>query len=405
MSEWQKDRASGILKISEEINHIKDIDLLLERVLQEARHATNADAGSIYLAERDKLRITYIQNDTLSKADPHNSLFYQNQLLDISPQSMAGYVAQSKQPLLIDDAYELTGPVPYRLNRHFDEAMNYRTQSMLTIPLISNNQKLIGVMQIINARDDHNRVIPFSERDQLYVTFFATYAAAAIEKAQMTREIILRMIRMAELRDPEETGAHVKRVGSYAVEIYQRWAVLSGIDENEIKRVRDILKIAAMLHDVGKVAISDTLLKKRGSLDTEEFRQMKLHTVFGARLFSDSTSDWDDMAREIALHHHEKWDGSGYPGIVPLDETSPDLLGSGLRGTDIPLAARIVALADVYDALVTPRCYKDCWPEEQVLTFISEQRGRHFDPHLVDAFLESYDVIRRLRDKYQESQP
>jgi len=232
------------------------------------------------------------------------------------------------------------------------------------------------------------------------VAYFADHAAGSIEKAKMTREIILRMIGIAELRDPEETGAHVNRVGAYSIEIYSMWAANHKVDEGEIKRVRDVLRIAAMLHDVGKVAISDTLLKKRGPLIGDEYAQMQRHVILGARLFRNSTSDWDDMAAEIALNHHEKWDGSGYPGNIGdiFDENWQP--GPGKRGVEIPLFARIVALSDVYDALTSHRVYKDSWPEEKVLEYMRKQKGRQFDPELVDVFFSIYEVIRAIRSKY-----
>jgi response regulator RpfG family c-di-GMP phosphodiesterase len=130
---------------------------------------------------------------------------------------------------------------------------------------------------------------------------------------------------------------------------------------------------------------------------------MKEHVIMGARLFKDSTSDWDDMAAEIALNHHEKWDGTGYPGKINdifADGWNP---GPGKKGNEIPLAARIVALADVYDALTSERIYKDSWPEEKVLQHIRKQRGKHFDPELVDTFFSIYDVIRAIKNKYSES--
>jgi len=150
------------------------------------------------------------------------------------------------------------------------------------------------------------------------------------------------------------------------------------------------------------VAIADALLKKRGPLDNDEYLQMQRHVILGARLFRNSTSDWDDMAAEIALNHHEKWDGSGYPGRVEDvsgDEWRP---GPGKKGEEIPLFARIVALSDVYDALTSSRAYKECWPEARVTQYIRDQRGKQFDPELVDVFFSIYDVIRAIQLKYAD---
>jgi response regulator RpfG family c-di-GMP phosphodiesterase len=271
--------------------------------------------------------------------------------------------------------------------------------------LITTEDKITGVLQIINARNSEGSVTHFSKEDEILVSLFANQAAMAIERTKMTREIILRMIKMAELRDPLETGLHVTRVGTYSIEIYQRWASKRDIPEKEIKRVKDVLKIAAMLHDVGKVAIADAILKKNARLNDREYDCIKLHTVFGARLFRDSTSDWDDMAAEIALNHHEKWDGTGYPGHIPNNHGSDfDLtnirLSPGKKGEEIPLSARIVALADVYDALMSTRTYKTCWAEDKTLNYIESEKGKQFDPEIVEAFMDIYDVIQAIREKY-----
>lgn len=398
-----------ILRISENINHIKDVYCLLDRVLFEARTITKADAGSIYLKKGDKLSFEHFQNDTFMKKDRSSKKYiYKKQELAINNTSIAGYAAMHKTHLCIDDVYKLDSRVPYTFNRSFDESSSYHTQSVLTVPLITSRDKTIGVMQIINAKDETNRVTPFLKEHEPVVTFFANQAAAAIERAQATREIILRMIRMAELRDPLETTLHVNRVGIFSVEIYQRWAEKKGVSSAEIRQTKDILGIASMLHDVGKVAISDAILKKKERLNSTEREEMKLHTIHGARLFKDSNSDWDDMAAEIALNHHEKWDGSGYPGYIPKDVFNnnfsiDDITGPGKKEEEIPLPARIVALADVYDALISKRYYKNSWPEEKVLDYIESEKYKHFDPDIVDAFIDIYDVIKAIREKFSEN--
>jgi response regulator RpfG family c-di-GMP phosphodiesterase len=265
---------------------------------------------------------------------------------------------------------------------------------------MTTREKIIGVMQIINAQDARGGFIPFSRDDEMLVTLFANHAAVAIERAQTTREIILRMIKMAELRDPLETGAHVNRVAAISIELYDCWAKKNNVPGGDIKKIKDILRIAAMLHDVGKVAISDNILKKKDKLNEHEFEHMRFHTVFGARLFKDSSSDWDDMAAEIALNHHEKWNGSGYPGYIKNIYSENISIGTGKKEKEIPLTARIVALADVYDALMSKRSYKNAWPEERVLDYINAEKQKHFDPVLVDTFMEIYDVIKAIREKY-----
>ena len=217
----------------------------------------------------------------------------------------------------------------------------------------------------------------------------------------MNRELILRMMSMAELRDPTETGAHVQRVGAYSAEIYERWAINRGIDDLKIKATRDLIRLAAMLHDVGKVGIPDAILKKPGKLTEEEFEVIKKHTVYGAKLFSSITSELDQMSLEIALNHHEKWDGRGYPGCVPELAANFEPNPEVKQGPNIPITARITALADVYDALFSRRAYKDPMAEDEVYRIIRENSGTHFDPEVVEAFFQVTDVLNAIRQKFQ----
>ena len=146
---------------------------------------------------------------------------------------------------------------------------------MLTVPLKTNVNDIVGVLQIINAKDSDGNIQPFSAEDEPFVQHFAGITSMIIQRARLTRTILLRMISMAELRDPRETGAHVNRVASYAVEIYERWAKLRNTPPQLIDKNRDTLRMAAMLHDVGKIAISDLILKKPAGFTKEEYETMK----------------------------------------------------------------------------------------------------------------------------------
>jgi HD superfamily phosphodiesterase len=237
---------------------------------------------------------------------------------------------------------------------------------------------------------------------QRYVSRFAGYAAAAIERGKWNQELILRMIRMAELRDPGETAAHVQRVSGIAAEIYQQWARDNNVDPFTVKQYSDLLRTAAMLHDVGKIGIPDEILKKPGKLTNDEFELIKLHTIYGANLFENTTSELDLMCKEIALNHHERWDGTGYPGhysgcIVLYDKNKRPKAGE-----DIPFAARIVALADVFDALASKRVYKKAWPMADIYALIREESGHHFDPQLVEALFKITDVVEAIQERFKD---
>jgi response regulator RpfG family c-di-GMP phosphodiesterase len=214
---------------------------------------------------------------------------------------------------------------------------------------------------------------------------------------------------MAELRDPKETGAHVNRVAAYSVAIYEHWAAKRGVPHEALEKNRDILRMAAMLHDVGKVAIADAILKKPARLDDAEREIMKQHTYLGARLFTEQYSEFDDASSVVALNHHEKWDGTGYPGhINPFDaKVLPGYENSDgsprpKKGEEIPVFGRLVALADVYDALSSKRAYKERWDEGMVLEELKVSSGTHFDPEMVETFFTCIDTIRNIAERYPD---
>jgi HD-GYP domain-containing protein (c-di-GMP phosphodiesterase class II) len=406
----EKQKLAKIMHLGVEITEVKDVDVLLERILREARSLVNADAGSIYIKEGDKLKFSYTQNDTLQKRLPSGrKLIYSTFSIPINTQSISGYVANTGETLNIPDVYKLRSGLPYSFNKHYDDLSGYRTQSMLTFPLKTNRGDTIGVLQLINGKDAKGKTSPFWKKDEPLILHFANMAAVAIERAQMTRAMILRTIKMAELRDPKETGAHVNRVAAYAVAIYEAWAARRGISQEVIEKNRDVLRMAAMLHDVGKVAIPDAILKKPGRLTDEEREVMEQHTIMGARLFSERYSEFDEAAAIVAVNHHEKWDGTGYPGHVnPFDaKTVPGYENSDgtprpKRGEEIPLFGRLVALADVYDALSSKRVYKERWEEAQVLDEVKTCTGTHFDPEIAETFFSSLDTIHSISERYPD---
>jgi HD-GYP domain-containing protein (c-di-GMP phosphodiesterase class II) len=402
---YDEDICGRILSIIEKLNHISDIHALLDSVLFHARELTNAEAGSIYLIENGVLNFSYIHNDTLFNASESSKYIYTSQALKIDNHSLAGYVALTGKPLVIGDVYHIPESMPFRFNVTFDHQSGYHTRSILAVPLITSQGKTVGVMQIINPLNQDRYLVSFTSRDQMVLSYFADNAAAAIERAMITQEIILRMIKMCELRDPKETGVHANRVGAYAAEVYHQWGSGRGIAAEEIKRTKDLIRIAAMLHDLGKIAISDLILKKPAKLNPEEFGIIKSHTIYGARLFYHQESDLDALSAEIALNHHEKWDGTGYPGKIDNLYQESFSMGTGKRGEEIPISGRIVALADVYDALVSRRVYKNPWTEAMTVDYLKSQAGQHFDPEVVEAFFDIYDVITAIRAKYQEPDP
>ncbi|WLT30309.1 HD-GYP domain-containing protein [Geothrix sp. PMB-07] len=194
-----------------------------------------------------------------------------------------------------------------------------------------------------------------------------------IEIRDSREEIAFRLITASEHRD-NETGMHVRRIGLYATEMGR----LLGWDQERV----DTIRAAAPLHDIGKIGVPDAVLQKPSSLTDEEWVLMKRHTTMGATILKGSTVPFIQMGARIAIGHHEKWDGSGYP--------------KGLKGEAIPLEARITALVDVYDAVSNRRHYKPAWPEEKVVELIRQGSGSHFDPQLADLFLANLAVFRDI---------
>ena len=402
------DRLNRILEIDRDLDLIKDLDLLLERLLLLARREARADAGTVYICQGDELAFLHAQNDTFqAKLKPNEKLLYGYFTIPISDQSIAGFVAKHETFLNIPDMYAIDQAAPYSFDPSFDEKTGYKTVSSLTFPLISSDRRLLGVMQLLNAENIDGEFIAFREEDEPFFEIFARFGSKAIQRAQMTRNLLETITRFAGLRDPKETGAHVNRVGSFAMEIYEAWANRKGIDPERRDTYKDILRMAAMLHDVGKVGISDIILKKPTRLTDDEYRIMKSHTWLGARQFQDE-SELSFIAQQVALHHHENWDGTGYPGRVGDLSKADKYIENGVEcppglvGEEIPIFARIVAIADVYDALSSARAYKPEWEESEVVASIRENAGRKFDPELVDVFLDVLPMLRNIRKRFPD---
>lgn len=201
------------------------------------------------------------------------------------------------------------------------------------------------------------------------------------EVREREEEIVLRLISAAGYRD-HETGAHIRRIGLYA-------AVMAA-DLGWTTQAVDLVRLAAPMHDLGKIGISDSILLKPGKLTSEEFDVMKTHTLIGSRILGGSDIHLLRMAKEIALSHHERWDGSGYP--------------QGLVTDSIPENARIVSVSDVYDALVHDRVYRPAMPEDAALAIMDEQKGRYFDPRVYDSFKRTLPKLRRIREEVREEE-
>jgi len=200
------------------------------------------------------------------------------------------------------------------------------------------------------------------------------------EIADTQKEVVLTMGAIGEFRS-KETGNHVKRVAEYS----KLLALYYGLDKEDA----ELLKEASPMHDIGKVGISDSILNKPGRLSSEEWRIMQTHSELGHEMLKHSKRTILKTAAIVAIEHHEKWDGSGYP--------------NALQGNDIHIYGRITALADVFDALGSDRCYKKAWSDESIFQFFRDEKGKHFDPTLVDIFLDNIDEFLLIKNKFKDN--
>ncbi|MGL1903438.1 MAG: DUF3369 domain-containing protein [Fibrobacterales bacterium] len=231
----------------------------------------------------------------------------------------------------------------------------------------------------------HGQTIGISFDDEL-LELFCNNVSVARENNELkthmdvTQKEIVYLLGEAVERRSEETGNHVRRVAHYS----RLLATLRGLSSEQCEEIY----MASPLHDLGKIAIPDAVLNKPGKLDAEEWLVMQKHAEYGHEMLRDSNNITLKAAAVIAYHHHEKWNGKGYP--------------QQLSGEEIHMYGRITALADVFDALGSDRCYKDAWPLDAVLKLIRNEKGEHFDPDLVDLFLDNIDDFIDIRDRYSD---
>jgi HD-GYP domain-containing protein (c-di-GMP phosphodiesterase class II) len=302
----------------------------------------------------------------------------------LTEKSVADFLATVKDPIVMDDPVNQV-PELYR-----DVIIQQDIRSVVVVPL-NWQGALKGLFYFASYREH-----AFDEHAVVLLQTIAAQLAPSLQVASLHVELensytelkdahlqaILRLAYAAEARDPY-TGRHLHRITSFS-DALARQMGLAG-------EALEALSYGAVVHDLGKLRIPDSILIKAGELSDDEWRVMKKHPEYGAEFLGKSS--FYDIARQVALHHHERWDGSGYP--------------RGLRGEEIPLAARIVSVADVYDALTSDRPYKMAWPPERALAELLQMRGKHLCPKSVDAFLQLWNdgVIARIEAETHGDQP
>ena len=386
---------------------------LLDKVLLKSRLLTGAEAGTVFIVRgqggRRWLEPASLQNDRLRA-------IARNFVVPVTSDSIAGYVASTGKVVRVDDVYDIPPEAPYRFNPA-NERPGYRTVSMMCFALKNYQDEVIGVVQLINRRTGAGAPAVFDADQAQLVGPIARVLATHVERADMLEHIrdrnaklrlrnrelaeqrsqvialqaeteaafmlsINLLARAAEIHD-EETGNHIVRVNEYSYFLAS--------ELGEPRAFCDELRYSAQLHDVGKMSVDSAVLKKRGGLTAEEREEMNRHPVYGHRILERSPRL--RMAAEIALNHHEKWDGTGYPRRV--------------AGEAIPLSARIVAMADIYDALRSERPYKPAFSHAKAVEIITrgDERIRpesHFDPALRRLFADRHEGMDAIWDRLKD---
>ena len=251
------------------------------------------------------------------------------------------------------------------------KALEAGVDDFLTSP-VDEAELRARVNSLLKVKAYHDHLRSYQEEMEAEVARRTQSLTKAFEKIKIASlDTVYRLSRAAEYKD-EDTGAHVQRMSHYSSAIARGM----GLDNEFVEQIL----WAAPMHDIGKIGIPDRVLQKPAKLDDEEWVIMRSHTTIGAEILKDASADFIILAADIAISHHEKWNGSGYPKAV--------------KGSDIPLGGRIVALADVFDALTSERPYKKPFPLEKALAIIKEGHGSHFDPQVVDAFFAIEDEIK-----------
>lgn len=357
-----------ILQCISQIAEAKDLDTLLLLLSEMAHRLVPSDRCTIWIYDSERKVLWSKVADGVDRLEMPSTT------------GVASHALIEGIPFIINDPYNDS-----RFNHSVDKQTGYHTNNILAIPLKNSDGETVGVFQALNKLDGSE----FSEADLNLLLLVTVYIAREIDAAILReeieatqREIIYTLAETGEMRS-KETGNHVKRVAEYCHFIANE----IGLTERE----QDIIKISSTLHDIGKIAIPDSVLLKPGILNSEERIIMETHSPLGYEMLKHSTRKILEAAATIAGGHHEKWNGTGYP--------------NQLAGDAIPIFARITAVADVYDALASDRCYKKAWDHNRIIELFKEERGNHFDPILTDVFLDNQSVFQGIINEYKDEFP
>ncbi len=354
-----------ILTSMTEVAECRDIDTLLMKFSSIAHDLVPVDRCTVWVYDNEREVLWSRVADGIDRIETSSN------------EGLAGAVVHSGESAIINDVY--SDP---RFNPEIDKKTGYHTKNMITMPLKNSDGEIVGVFQSVNRKDCDG----FTEDDMHLLLFVTVYIGREIDAALLReelestqREIIYTLAESGEMRS-QEMGNHVKRVSLYC----RLLAELVGLPSKEV----ELIQVASPLHDLGKIAIPDSILLKPGKLTADERAVMETHAELGFNMLKHSKRRVFHAAATISHQHHEKWNGKGYP--------------QGLKGEEIDILGRITAVADVYDALANERCYKPAWETERIISLFQEESGRHFQPELVDALLGNLDKFVVINEKFAD---
>lgn len=351
-----------------QITHEKHVNKLIELLSEQVTILLNADRCSVFIIDKN-------QQELWSRV-PHE---IDGRILHFPiSQGIVGFVARTGQTANVIDAYN-----DPHFNADSDIRTGYKTRSILAMAMKNSAGKVLGVIQVLNS----NKGV-FTLEDEGLLNVFSCLAAAAIENAELYEssrkaeyETICRLAMVTQLRDTHDLAGHLKRMSEYSKLI----AIEMGLPEEQC----EIVRFASLLHDIGKVGVADNILLLKRKLTAEEYEEMKMHTIYGAKVLEHPTNELLKVARDVAIAHHENFDGTGYP--------------FRLKEQAIPLEARIVAVADVFDALMSRRVYKEGWELANTLEYIKEQSGKKFDPQVVESLFKCLPKICSILEREKDA--
>lgn len=364
----------GLAEAASSLRGGAGVDAVAEALLRDMRRLLRCPAGALHVVGREQLVLAVVHNDVIQ---PSSLAQRRGEHTALDAPVVSAHVARSGAPLVVTDVAGMREAV---WDGGFEQRYGFKTRALMALPITAHDHRVIAVVELQNPE-----VGAFSAEQEELARALVVQGGLALEHAlDVDRlraeqvDVLFTLACIPEYRDPDSRW-HVRRIAGYSRVV----ARTVGLDATEARAI----ELASALHDVGKVGIPPEILFKPGKLSDEEFRITREHCALGHELLAGAgEAPALKLASEVALSHHERWDGGGYP--------------RGLAGAAIPLAARIVAVADVFDALTTRRSYKPALGVEQSMRILGQESGKHFDPDLVDAFQRVFSEILDVKRRF-----